>query len=247
MTQEGHSDHTAVVLIHGSMMGSWVWDKVLPHLSHRSLAVDLPGRGLHPQEPGVVRLPDAARSVIDDIDAAGLRDVVLVGHSLGGVVAVAAAASLGSARARGLVFLSSVVPREGRSWVGELPTPNRILLNLILRLQRKGARAPERQFRTATASDLDDETVSAIWSRLVPEAPRLFLDPVSWQDATRVPRTYIRLNRDRDVGPKLQDKVISHLDPVDVIDVSAGHLAMIGQPREVAASIDRAASTMLTT
>ena len=117
MTQEGHSDHTAVVLIHGSMMGSWVWDKVLPHLSHRSLAVDLPGRGLHPQEPGVVRLPDAARSVIDDIDAAGLRDVVLVGHSLGGVVAVAAAASLGSARARGLVFLSSVVPREGRSWV----------------------------------------------------------------------------------------------------------------------------------
>lgn len=230
---------TGAVLIHGSMFGAWLWDRVVPHLSCPSIAVDLPGRGNHPAEPSGVRLDDAADSVVGDIEAAGFRRVVLVGHSLGGVVALRAADVLGP-RAIGLMFISCVAPRDGCSWVDELPVANRAILNVVLRLQRHGARAPERSFRASSGSDVDEDTMrSMILPRLVPEAPRLFLDRVAWGRARSVPRSFLRLTRDREIAPDLQDRIIAHLAPVDVIDIDSGHLPMITRPKDVADAIDR--------
>jgi pimeloyl-ACP methyl ester carboxylesterase len=237
---ESRSDaDLGVVLIHGSMFGAWLWDRVVPYLSYPSIAVDLPGRGNHPAKPSDVRLRDGVDSVVGDIETRGFKRVVLVGHSLGGVVALGAADVLGPT-AIGLMFISSVVPRDGRSWVDELPFVNRAILNGVLRLQRKGARAPERAFRTSSGSDVDDDTMrTMILPRLVPEAPRLFLDRVMWGRARSVPRSYLRLTQDREIAPDLQDRVIAHLDPVDVISIPSGHLPMITRPTEVADAINR--------
>jgi hypothetical protein len=45
MESEFHSRDLGVVLIHGSTLGGWLWERVVPHLSCPSIAVDLPGRG----------------------------------------------------------------------------------------------------------------------------------------------------------------------------------------------------------
>jgi 3-oxoadipate enol-lactonase len=82
----------ALLLLHGVMLRSDVWVHQLTDLAahHRVVAVDLRGHGasvpggagLRP--PAVTRLAADVRTVVDELD---LRDALLVGHSMGGMVA----------------------------------------------------------------------------------------------------------------------------------------------------------------
>jgi pyruvate dehydrogenase E2 component (dihydrolipoamide acetyltransferase) len=83
-----------VVLVHGfaSDRLSWLGNQ---HDLARVAAVhalDLPGHGDEPMR-GTGSVPDLAAAVVEAIAAAGLGPVHIVGHSLGGGVAVAAAAA----------------------------------------------------------------------------------------------------------------------------------------------------------
>lgn len=87
----------AVVLIHGWMCDRTYWDAQVPHLAdrYRVVAIDLGGHG----ESGIERegwpLRAYARDVVAVVDHLGLEPVILVGHSMGGPVAVEAGALLG--------------------------------------------------------------------------------------------------------------------------------------------------------
>ena len=120
----------AFVLIHGAHHGSWVWDPLLAHLRLPTLAVDLPGRGARPADLRSLTLDDYAVAVAADIHAAGLRRVILVGHSLAGSVAYTVAARnpnavthlVGSRGRVSLPWTQRHRPVAGRS---ALATPNR--------------------------------------------------------------------------------------------------------------------------
>ena len=60
--------------------------------------------------------------MLDELDAAGLADAVLVGHSYGGGVALATAA-LAPERVRGLILLASVGPECLDGWDPILAAP----------------------------------------------------------------------------------------------------------------------------
>lgn len=81
---------TAIVLVHGAHHGSWLWRDVIPLLDAPAVAVDLPGRNdrtrLRP-----LSLADCVHTVVDRIETARLQRAVIVGHSLAGTVAYAAA------------------------------------------------------------------------------------------------------------------------------------------------------------
>lgn len=81
-----------LVLLHGFCEDSSVWSELLPHLSGvPTLCLDLPGFGAAPL-PAEPSMEIYARSVRDALDAAGLEKCVLVGHSMGGYVALEFAA-----------------------------------------------------------------------------------------------------------------------------------------------------------
>ena len=87
----------ARVFVHGlGSSGTWVFGEVAqdPRLGgHRSLIVDLPGHGLsdRPADWGYA-LEDHARVIAAICEAQGLRAIDLVGHSLGGDIAIVVAA-----------------------------------------------------------------------------------------------------------------------------------------------------------
>jgi pimeloyl-ACP methyl ester carboxylesterase len=86
-----HGRGPAVVLLHGVSESAAIWAPLFARLGHvRLLAVDLPGHGL--SDPVVFRrgqVREHARLLIDDIlDALGLDDVPVIGHSLGGMFAL---------------------------------------------------------------------------------------------------------------------------------------------------------------
>ncbi|TLD20560.1 hypothetical protein PspLS_08804 [Pyricularia sp. CBS 133598] len=80
----------AVVLTPGAWHGPWAYDLVRPELAALGLcssAVTLPTVGTTDPKVGVADDAAAARAeVLRQLDAPGERDVVLVGHSYGGVV-----------------------------------------------------------------------------------------------------------------------------------------------------------------
>ena len=86
-----HGHGPAVVLLHGVSESAAIWAPLFPELRHfRLLAVDLPGHGL--SDPMAFRrgqVRENARRLVDDIlDALGLDDVPVIGHSLGGMFAL---------------------------------------------------------------------------------------------------------------------------------------------------------------
>ena len=102
-----HGNGPPVVLLHGVSLSAAAWAPLFPALSgYRLLAVDLPGHGLSDPttyRPGHVRRP--AGTLIDDIfDALEIDDASVIGHSLGGMLALWHAAT-GSKRISRLVAI----------------------------------------------------------------------------------------------------------------------------------------------
>jgi pimeloyl-ACP methyl ester carboxylesterase len=79
-----------VVFLHGFGGCHDDWHAVVSTLapSSRTLAYDLPGHGLSLDFPGGGPAKAAARAVLADLAARGIRRVHLVGHSMGGAAAV---------------------------------------------------------------------------------------------------------------------------------------------------------------
>jgi pimeloyl-ACP methyl ester carboxylesterase len=87
--QEGGRGHRAIVYIHGLGESGLCFEGLLQEpllASWRHLAIDLPGYGKTPWPDEPLGLDALADVVADWIMASQLGDVVLVGHSMGGVV-----------------------------------------------------------------------------------------------------------------------------------------------------------------
>jgi pimeloyl-ACP methyl ester carboxylesterase len=106
------------VLVHGAWGGAWCWDPVVPLLTaqgHRVLAPDLTGLGARAHLAGqAVNLSTHVQDVVAVLESHRLEQVVLVGHSYGGMVVTGAAARAG-ARIASLVYLDAFVPADGQS------------------------------------------------------------------------------------------------------------------------------------
>jgi pimeloyl-ACP methyl ester carboxylesterase len=80
----------AIVFIHGAAFDHSVWQwqsRYLAHHGHSVIAVDLPGHG---RSPGSVRatIGEYAEWVAGVLDAVGLPQAALVGHSMGSLIAL---------------------------------------------------------------------------------------------------------------------------------------------------------------
>ena len=115
------------LLVHGAFRGGWAWGEVPDSLrarGHRVEAPSLLGMGEltpPPERRGAVHLADWVAQLAHLAHLADLRDIVLAGHSQGGMVARAAAAALGD-RLRAIAYLDSPLPTQGRRGV-ELSGP----------------------------------------------------------------------------------------------------------------------------
>jgi pimeloyl-ACP methyl ester carboxylesterase len=115
---------TTFVLIHGAWHGGWCWRFVVEQLvarGHRVFAPTLTGQGERKHLLGAVTSLDVAITDVENlIDAEELDDVVLVGHSYGGLVASGVADRKADAL-RALVFLDSLLVENGEAAFDVLP------------------------------------------------------------------------------------------------------------------------------
>ena len=106
------------VLVHGAWHGGWCWQRVTPLLraaGHEVYAPTLTGLGErdHLASRGT-SLATHIVDIADTLQMEDLKDVVLVGHSYGGMV-ITGVADRSRARIRSLVYLDAFVPENGKS------------------------------------------------------------------------------------------------------------------------------------
>src|SRR5262245_31201118 len=106
---------SAFVLVHGAWHGGWCWRYVRPFLEgHEVFAPSLTGLGERRHLAGPkVDLDTHIDDIVSILEMEDLRDVVLVGHSYGGMV-ITGAADRASGRIERLVYLDAFVPENGK-------------------------------------------------------------------------------------------------------------------------------------
>ncbi len=104
----GVGSEPSVLLLHGAGMDHTVWRGLARHLAHhgwRVLSPDFPGHGRTPG-PALESIEEMAAWVIRLLDDEGVSRTTVVGHSMGGLVALRLGAQIGPA-VNGLVLVCS--------------------------------------------------------------------------------------------------------------------------------------------
>lgn len=102
-----------LILVHGAGMDRTVWQMQTRYLTHRgvrTLAVDLPGHG-ESDGPALKSVGDMADWLLAFVDAVGVEQAALAGHSMGALVVLEAAARApAKVRALGLLGAAAEMP-----------------------------------------------------------------------------------------------------------------------------------------
>ncbi|MDH6236759.1 alpha/beta hydrolase [Cryobacterium sp. CG_9.6] len=121
----GSTDGDPVVLVHGGAAHAGWWDHIAPNLTarHRIIALHLSGHG----ESGhrhTYSLSQWASEVMAVAASESSTPPILLGHSLGGLIALTAAADAAHAIRGTLAIDSSITPQSEERW-SHLPRINR--------------------------------------------------------------------------------------------------------------------------
>ncbi|TGN58364.1 alpha/beta hydrolase, partial [Paracoccus liaowanqingii] len=187
---------------------------------HRALCPDLPGA------PGT--------GLQDCVDALPSAPVVL-GHSMGGMVAEA----LAQARPpRLLIHLCSYLPRPGDS----LAALDRLLPSPPRRWPRDASGRlilPPEAARAMMYPDLPEAVVAPALARLRPQPVGPMRDPLPGPSRAAVRRHYIICGADRAIPPALQRAMIARAPVEHLHETPWGHSHFLSDPQDLAALLDR--------
>ena len=222
------------VLVHGAWHGGWCWKKLAPLLraaGHDVYTPTLTGLGerahlINPQ----INLDTHIQDITTVLEYEDLQDVILVGHSYGGMVIAGVEAKAGERLAQ-LVYLDAFLPDDGKALQDYAPP-----LAELVGAQGAGWRLSSSWLGTPTemfgVKDSDD--LAWVTPRLGDQPYGTFTQPVhlAASPSKALRRSYIHLT----MGPPFEEaagrakKRGYHFDQL----YSAGHDAMVTQPHELA-------------
>lgn len=114
--EEAMKPQETYVLVHGAWLGGWSWDKVKPLLEakgHKVVVIDLPGSGDDNTPINGRTLQAYTDKVVQTINAQ-TQPVILVGHSMGGIV-ISQANEVVATKIKKLVYVSAYLLKKGES------------------------------------------------------------------------------------------------------------------------------------
>ena len=179
------------VLVHGAWHGGWCWARVARLLRDAAHEVHTPtlsglGERAHLARPEI-DLETHVQDVVGVLEAEELRNVVLVGHSYGGMVITGVAARAAN-RVSHLVYLDAFVPEAGKALLDYLG-PRAAAIRESAQTAGEGWRIPSfPPERFGVTSQRDREW---LLRRLVPQPLKTFEQPLTAVGGERLKRVYV--------------------------------------------------------
>lgn len=235
---------TDFAFLHGGGQGGWVWERTIAAVAAqtggaaRCLALDAPGCGSkRGRDTSTIAFDDIARELVEDVRAAGLSDVVLVGHSQAGME-LPQMAALAPDLFRRLVFVSCSAPLPGHSTLDQMgmglhgSNPDQVGWPVDLLTS-----SIEDRFRIMFCNDMDQAEATAFLSRLgADQWPQVCYEHTDWQrdHLADIAASYVVCLRDMALPPDWQLRFAERLHADRVARIDAGHQAMVTRPHGLA-------------
>ncbi len=220
------------VLVHGAWHGAWCWDLLRPELEargHRVVAIDLPSDDA---SAGFTEYTAVVRAAIDSE-----KDVVLVGHSLGGLTVPLVA---DDREVRKLVFLCAILPVPGASFTDQLPSEPAVFVEgFAQEVVRDGDLSywPGEAARAGMYPDCSDELGSWAAPRLRPQGRLPSIEPCPLEAWPEVECTYLLGRHDQAVNPNWSRHAARERLGVEPIELDAGHSPFLTCPAALAEAL----------
>ena len=180
------------VVAHGAWSAGWAWKKMHPLMAargHRFMTPTYTGQGerSHLANPSI-DLDSQITDILQVLQFEDLTDVMLIGHSYGGMVATGVADRARDRIAR-LIYVDAFAPRDGDSVMSLLPPEDRA--------QRKPGAGAEDWRIPVRPMPPDTSEADRKWceTRRVPQPLKTFEQPLKLSGELTLPRHYIYCTR----------------------------------------------------
>jgi pimeloyl-ACP methyl ester carboxylesterase len=221
------------VLVHGSCHGGWCWKKVTPLLTSHSHRVNVPTlTGLGERSHLVREDIDLSTHILDIIQVfeyEDLDDVILVGHSYGGMVIGGAAEKIPN-RIKGLVYLDGYIPKDGKTAFDLVPGLEDVYKTRSLSEQGKGWLV--QPYDPTVWGVTNTEDIAWMNRHLSPMPWHTHDQPIRINnpEARKIPKSYISCTEYKDFHFMAQRAKLQL--GWDYHELKTGHDAMIIAPNE---------------
>jgi pimeloyl-ACP methyl ester carboxylesterase len=244
---------TDFLIVHDVGQGAWFWNKVwgsvtapaehpprlyTPHYSSQFFILNLPGHGDDEEgDTADVRLDECVQAIARAVERRGMKDLVLVGHGVGGMIATQAASLLPEPPRR-LALIAGVVPERNRTPLSRLPTTVRKSFspgfgwNSML---GRDVRLPPAVIAKYLCNGLEPREINRCLGYFGPLPGRLMKTRVDLPlSDLPCPVSYVILDRDRLLSPSLQVAMARLIPDVDIQHLDSCHQAPLHKPRKTA-------------
>lgn len=247
----GRRGGTPVVVLHGLMGHAREWDAAIDLLApvHEIWALDQRGHGLSDWAEDYAR-STMAEDLIAWLEATGLQDPVVMGHSMGGTVALLAAARRPELFGRLVIVDVAPTPAQGdlqawlREYLEELGSASYATVEEALAVRSGGPRARPELVRRFVEHNLDrGEDGRLRWrfdARGLVGSLESISVPALWEaiDAVRCPVLLLRGEHSLELPVDLADQMVRRLGEARLGTVTgAGHDVAQEQPEQVAQAV----------
>jgi pimeloyl-ACP methyl ester carboxylesterase len=236
------------VLVHGSFTGGWYWSRVRPLLQaagHEVWTPTLTGAGDRSHLLSrSVSLETHILDIVNVLRYEDLRDVVLVGHSYGGMV-ITGAADREPKRVSRLIYLDATVPKNGQNATGGLTEGTGDKLDAMASGGADDASWLLPPLPLSANGVTDPADIAWIGDRRTPHPLPTLNEPIRLKNGepTWLPRIYIRCSRREGffqvfgsdpLQPMFEYAVASGFK---ILTLDAGHDPMVTIPHQVAEAL----------
>lgn len=166
------------VLVHGAWHGGWCWrpvSDILESHGHKVFSPTLTGLG---ERSHLITKDTNASMHVDDvvnvINWENLSDIVLVGHSYGGV-AISGAADRIPERIGSIVFLDAFVPENGESLIEKASTNTQGVINAAIERKEIGIKSPP-----SSVFGIEEKDRAWVDSKITPQPVATFTEKVTY-------------------------------------------------------------------
>ncbi len=226
------------VLVAGAWQGAYVWQNVKTQLEgqgQKVVVVELPAHGDDNTSPANVSIEIYRDKVVNAINAIDGK-VILVGHSLAGVVVSEVAEAIPD-KLEKLIYVAAFVPANGQSLqdlafqdtqsqLGPSLIPSQDMLTLDVKQENR---------INIFCQDGYDEAKALLTQKFRVEPAIPFTNKVSLsaEKFGKVDKYYIHTSQDHAIGPDLQDKMANAAGISKTYTLNSGHSPFLSVPDQL--------------
>jgi len=224
-----------LLLVHGAWQSSWAWRDVADLFDRENcefIVPDLPGHGVNPQPYNEITISTYADFIISEIEKLNAEKIILIGHSMGGLVISQVAETIPD-KIHQLIYITAFIPETNESLldlaqqsdIEGLSKHTRWLDNdCAVALRTKGL--GDILFNDCTA-----EQVKYALAHLEKEPAQTFGNKVrvTPDNMGRVPKVYIECEKDQAISLNMQ-RSMHQAHGCKIESLAAGHEPNVSQP-----------------